>query len=54
MTDPMTAQLLAPSSTADAQMRTAHDGATMPGWHRDAGPAAQAAHRWSTALEQIR
>ncbi|MBV6815009.1 hypothetical protein ACE15N_11505 [Xanthomonas campestris pv. passiflorae] len=54
MTDPMTAQLLAPSSTADALMRTVRDGAVVPGWYRNAGSVARAAHGWPTALEQIR
>ncbi|MBO9789873.1 hypothetical protein [Xanthomonas phaseoli] len=54
MTDPMTAQLLAPSSTADALMRTVHDGEAVPGWHRSAGYVARAAPWWPTALEQIR
>ncbi|MBO9721200.1 NUDIX hydrolase [Xanthomonas phaseoli] len=47
MTDPMTAQLLAPSSTADALMRTVHDGAVVPGWYRSAGYVARTAHRWA-------
>ncbi|CCG35682.1 hypothetical protein XMIN_639 [Xanthomonas citri pv. mangiferaeindicae LMG 941] len=53
MTDSMTAPLLAPPSTADARTRTADDGATVPGWHRGASPAAEAAHTPPFALEQI-
>ncbi|CDF61643.1 conserved hypothetical protein [Xanthomonas citri pv. fuscans] len=54
MTDSMTAPLLAPSSTADARMRTANDGAAVPAeWHRGASPAAEATHTPPIALEQI-
>ncbi|WP_165894335.1 hypothetical protein [Xanthomonas vasicola] len=54
MIDSMTALLLAPSSTADAPMPAASDGAGAHGWHRDAGPAADAVGMPSVAQEQVR
>ncbi|UXV82639.1 hypothetical protein DXO206_010535 [Xanthomonas oryzae pv. oryzae] len=54
MIDSMTALLLAPSSTADAPMPAASDAAGAPGWHRNAGHAADAAGRRWDAQERIR